>query len=107
MARSRLFSRASRIASLSDNCSLPSRINWLSSGEFVRRGSGTSLDEYQPKGLFDFGTSKEADGLVWAKAVAERPMRNQARNLLNCFARPVFLMALLPDRAEAQGWLCG
>ena len=46
MARSRLFSSASRMASLSDKYSLPSRINCPSSGEFVRSGRGTWSAEY-------------------------------------------------------------
>src|ERR1022692_440652 len=72
IAKSRLFSKASRIASLSDKCSLPSRINWPSKGEFVICGSGTSFGEYALKGLCDFDISKETDVFVWARAIVVR-----------------------------------
>src|SRR6266404_2071979 len=106
MAKSRLFSSANRIASFSDKYSLPSRMSWLSKGEFVSCGSGTSLGEYALKGLCDFVISKDTDAFVCADAVAVMPIRSQARILLNHPARARFLIASPPRTAEARDSLC-
>src|ERR1022692_900136 len=98
IAKSRLFSKASRIASLSDKCSLPSRINWPSKGEFVICGSGTSFGEYALKGLCDFDISKETDVFVWARAIVVRQITSPVASRL--------LIVAPPHAAGAQGWVC-
>src|ERR1700676_925171 len=80
IARSRLFSRASWIASLRDKYNLPSRISWISSGELVRSGCGTAPGAYAREGLRDLGMSKLTVELVCPDAVAVTPMRNQDTN---------------------------
>src|SRR6266404_3312658 len=107
MARSRLFSNASRIAFFSEKYSLPSRTSWVSSREFVSCGSGTSLDEYALKGLRDLGISKDTDAFVCADAAVVRLMSSHAAN---CFALPGrrgnSLIASPPHTAATPDWRC-
>src|SRR6266498_123843 len=106
MAKSRLFSSANRIASFSDRYSLPSRISWVSNGEFVSCGAGTPVGEYALKGLHDFGISAETDAFVWADAIEVTPISSQAKHLVNRPACGRFLIASPPHTAEAPDWLC-
>src|SRR5216683_680324 len=107
MARSRLFSSASRIASLRDKYSLPSRINCPSSGEFVRSGRGTWSAEYALRGLCDTGMSKRTDAFVCPEAVAVTATRNHdTPRAIKLGRRATCFIASPPHMAANLGWPC-